>query len=332
MADAGELVVVFGAQPAVARFLGAAPELLRTAHPRVRVEIAPDAARFAELVGGADGVIVSGFPIPPSAFGSGGRLRWVQSVHVGVDGLLTPELAAARHVAVTASKGPMAEPIAEHDAMLLLALARGLPRLLRDQADHRWISWADRWPNMAQLSGRTIAVLGVGQLGGALARICRAGSGMRVLGMSRSSRGCPHVDRYFGRGELHAALGEADAIALTMPATAETTGILDAAALAAVKPGAFLVNVARGKLVDEAALIEALRSGRIAGAGLDTTAVEPLPPESPLWTMPNVIVTAHLAPMTDRMVDGLVAFWIDNVRRFAEGQPLRGAVDREAGY
>jgi len=324
-------VVLFGAPPGMFRLLGRAPERLRDAHPRVRVEIVADADGFAARLPSADAVIVSGFPIPPAALAPGGRLRWIQSVHVGVDDLLTPALLAAGHVTLTASKGPMAAAIAEHALMLMLALARNLPRCLADQAACRWVHWSER-PPMVQLRGKTVLILGLGELGGALARMCKLGLGMRVVGMSRRSRGRRHVDRYVTRDELHAALGEADVVVLTMPATRETVGLLDGSALAQMKPGAYLVNVARGRLVDEGALVEALRADRIAGAGLDAVAAEPLAPESPLWGLPNVVITPHLAPITDAVADDLVAFWAENIRRFAEGEPLRGLVDRAAGY
>jgi phosphoglycerate dehydrogenase-like enzyme len=255
----------------------------------VRVGIAADGADFAARLPGADGVIVSGFAIPPALLAPGGRLRWVQSVHVGVDDLLTPALLAAEHVVLTASEGPMAAAVAEHALLLPLALARDLPRFLADQAARRWVPWSER-PPMVQLRGKTVLILGVGELGGALARTCKLGLGMRVLGFSRRSRGNPHVDRYVTGDALHAALGEADAVVLTMPA-----------------------------------LVAALQDGRLAGAGLDAVAAEPLAPASPLWTLPNVIITPHLAPITDAVADDLVAFWAENVRRFADGQPCAGS-------
>src|SRR5262245_42783911 len=179
-------VVLFGAPPGMFRLLGRAPERLRDAHPRVRVEIVADADGFAARLPSADAVIVSGFPIPPAALAPGGRLRWIQSVHVGVDDLLTPALLAAGHVTLTASKGPMAAAIAEHALMLMLALARDLPRCLADQAACRWVHWSER-PPMVQLRGKTVLILGLGELGGALARMCKLGLGMRVVGMSRRS-------------------------------------------------------------------------------------------------------------------------------------------------
>jgi phosphoglycerate dehydrogenase-like enzyme len=244
--------------------------------------------------------------------------------------LLTPELVAAEHVVVTSSKGPMAPAMAEHAAMLMLALARDLPGFLQAQSEKTW-----RWntTKMDQLYQKTVAILGVGEVGGCLARICKVGFGMRVLGLARTRVDNPCVDRYFPREELPAALAEADVVALCLALTPATRHIINAVALAAMKPTALLVNVARGGLVDESALIEALRNGRLAGAGLDATAVEPLPVESPLWTVPRTIITPHVAPSRDpRVKVQLVDFWCENIRRFAEGEPLRGIVNRHEGY
>ena len=334
MASDERLFVVFGA-PVGFRNIAGQEQLARLglAHPRVTVEIADDEVRFAELLPSADAALVfGGFArLLGPALRPGGRLRWVHSLPVGVDHLLTPEVVAAEHVALTSSKGPMGPLIAEHIVLLMLALARDLPGFLRDQAEKRWRFLADERP-MVDLLGKTIVILGIGNVGSNLARICKLAFGMRVLGMSRTRRDDLHVDRYFDRAELHAALAEADFVALALALTPETERILDAAALAAMKPSAYLVNVSRGEQVDEEALIEALRSGSIAGAGLDAVADEPLSPESPLWEMPNVIITPHVSPGRDRFAERMVDFWCENIRRFAEGAPLLGAVDRSAGY
>jgi phosphoglycerate dehydrogenase-like enzyme len=240
-------------------------------------------------------------------------------------------LVVAEHVLLTSSKGPMGPMMAEHALLLMLALARNLPGFLHDQAERQWRFLADERP-MLDLFGKTILILGVGGVGGHLARICQVGLRMPVLGLARTRRDDPHVDRYIARSELHAALGEADFVALCLALTPETAGIIDAAALAAMKPTAFLINVVRGGLIDEAALVTALRSGQLAGAGLDTVAVEPLPPESPLWDLPNVIITPHVSPGRDRFGGEVVGFWCENIRRFAEGQPLLGMVDRTTRY
>jgi phosphoglycerate dehydrogenase-like enzyme len=305
---------------------------LADAHPHVRVVFADDVAEFSTRAAEADAVLVSPpFSIPPEWLAAGAHLRWVQAASAGVDFLLTSELRTAHHVAVTSTKGPMGPLMAEHVVMLMLALARDLPGFLQDQVERRWRHMVDERP-MIQLLGKTIAILGVGAVGGNLARMCKAGFGMTVLGLARTRRNDLYVDRYFDQEELHASLAQADFVALTLPLTPATAQIIDTAALAAMKPTAYLVNVSRGGLVDEEALVAALRSGRLAGAGLDATAVEPLPASSPLWEMPNVIITPHVAPARDRLGEHMVDFWCENIRRFAEGHEMLGAVDRLAGY
>ena len=162
--------------------------------------------------------------------------------------------------------------------------------------------------------------------------MCKTGFGMTVLGMTRTPREIPHVDRVFGRSALLGVLPEADFVVLCLPNTRQTRHVIDAAALDAMRTTAVLINVSRGALVDEEALIAAMRAGRIAGAGLDVTAVDPIPPESPLWDLPNTIITPHVATESVKMSDAVVDFWCENVRRFAEDQALLGVVDRRAGY
>ncbi|MGI9146195.1 MAG: D-2-hydroxyacid dehydrogenase [Chloroflexota bacterium] len=304
---------------------------LLDAHSRVRVELIDSPEALAERLPEADG-IVTAFALPSGAVARSVRLRWVHSMSAGVDTFLTPELRAAEHVVLTASKGPLGESMAEHALALMLALARNLSGFLADQHARRWRRMMSEQAHVTELTGRTIAILGVGAVGGHLARMCKLGLGMRVLGMARVRREHPHVDRYFEPPDLHAALVEADVVSLSLPASAATKHIIDAAALAAMKSTAFLVNVARGRLVDEEALITALRSGQIAGAGLDTLTVEPPPNQSPLWQLSNVLITPHTSAVTDRLATRLVDFWADNIARFAEERPLCGVVDRDAGY
>jgi phosphoglycerate dehydrogenase-like enzyme len=250
----------------------------------------------------------------------------------GVERLLTPELIAATQIQITASKGPMGMLMAEHALALLLALARNLPGFLKDKTDRRWRRMMAENVTVVELGGKTIAILGVGEVGGHLARMCQVGLGMHVLGMARTRHANPHVDRYFERDELHATLAIADVVSLSLPATAATRQIIDRAALSVMKRSAYLINVARGHLIDEAALLDALRAGQIAGAGLDAFAIEPLAPTSPFWELPNVIITPHTSAVTDRLGDHFVDFWAENIRRFAEDRPLLGVVDRAAGY
>jgi phosphoglycerate dehydrogenase-like enzyme len=182
------------------------------------------------------------------------------------------------------------------------------------------------------LHGHTVAILGVGSSGSNLARACKTGFGMKVLGMTRTPRAHPDIDRSFGQAELLDALPEADFVVLCLPNTPQTRHIIDGAALNVMKPTAYLVNVSRGALIDEEALIAAMRAGRIAGAGLDVTKEDPIPKESPLWDMPNTIITPHIATESVKLSDSVVDFWCENVRRFAGNEPLLGVMDRQAGY
>ena len=331
---ADQMLVVFGAPAGMQAALGEDRlARLESAHPRVRVEITQDRERFGALLPEADGVIVfvDFARLLGPALRPGGRLRWIHSIPVGVNSILTPEVLAAEHVTLTSTKGAMGPLMAEHIVMMMLALARDLPGFLRDQAERRWRFLSDERP-MVDLLGKTIVILGIGDVGSNLARICKLAFGMRVLGMARTRRDDPYIDRYFERPELLDALAEADFVALALALTPETHRIIDASALAAMKPSAYLINVTRGAQVDEDALIEALRSGSIAGAGLDSVANEPLDPDSPLWAMPNVIITPHVSPGRDLFAERMVDAWYENIRRFAEGEPLLGVVDRIAGY
>ncbi len=331
----GDTFLLVGITRKVREVIGdACLQRLVDAHPQVRVQFVESPEQFATLVPEADAAIVwPSFSFPPHALDSHARLRWVQCMSAGVNTLLTPELTVAEHITITSTKGPMGPLMAEHAVLLMLALARDLRGFLQDQTERRWRFLADENQRaMTQLYEKAIAILGVGAVGGNLARICKVGFGMQVLGMTRTHQDNPHVDRYFDRAALHATLSEVDIVALCLALTPATEQIIDRAALAAMKPTAYLVNVARGRLVDETALLEALYAGRLAGAGLDTTVVEPLPAESPLWTLPNVIITPHVAPARDRLNEHCVDFWCENIRRFAAHAPLLGLVDRHAGY
>lgn len=306
---------------------------LGEAHPRAEVVLVDEPARFAELLPRADAaMLLPGLvPLLPPALAPGGRLRWLHSVPAGAEALLTPEVVAAEHVTITSSKGPMWPLVAEHALLLMLALARGLPGFVRNQGERSWQVPSGPRP-VLDLFEKTVLILGVGGIGGHLARTCQVGLQMRVLGTARTSRDNPHVDRYVEPNELPAALGAADFVVLCLALTAETRHFIDAATLAAMQPTAYLINVARGGLVDEDALVAALQSGQIAGAGLDVTTIEPLPADSPLWSLPNAVITPHVANGRDRSLDQTIAFMRENIRRFAEGEPLLGIVDRHARY
>ncbi|MGH2885173.1 MAG: D-2-hydroxyacid dehydrogenase, partial [Solirubrobacteraceae bacterium] len=260
----------------------------------------------------------------------GGALRWIQATSAGAGeqvstaGLSEDDL---HRVTVTSAAGVHAGPLAEFALFGLLAFARGLPRLLADQHARRW----GHYP-VGELSGRTLLIVGLGQIGEEVARLAAA-FGMRVVGISRSAASdSPHVHEVRRTSELHECLPEADAIVISAPLTEATRGLIDAAAIARIKPGAIFVNVGRGGVVDEPALIEALRSGRLAGAALDVFASEPLPAESPLWELPNVLVSPHTAGLSVRENERIAALFVENLGRYLRGEGLRNRVDPELLY
>jgi phosphoglycerate dehydrogenase-like enzyme len=211
----------------------------------------------------------------------------------------------------------------------LLAFTKDLPRLTADRHARRW----DHYP-MRELAGQTLLIAGLGHIGREVARRARA-FGMRVLAVKRDPAGAPPpdgVDLLRGQDALPALAGEADAVVITLPATAETRGLFDRALLARLRPGCVLVNVGRGAVVDEDALIDALRSGRLAGAALDVFAQEPPPPSSPLWELPNVLLSPHTAALSTAENRRIVELFGDNLRRFLNGEPLRNRVDPTQFY
>jgi phosphoglycerate dehydrogenase-like enzyme len=313
------------------RLGGPAFQRLPHSHPRVEVRIVHDLKSFHAQAHEADAVIGARpyLQFAPEVLQPGGRLRWAQTTTAGVDESVGPALRAAEHVTVTCIKGPPGPMMAEHAVLLMLALARNFPAYLKNQQNHVWRREGQDWP---PLHRHTVAILGMGSAGGNLARVCKVGFGMTVFGMFRTPRAHPHVDRAFDKSELLQVLPEADFVVLCLPNTPATKRMINGAALHAMKRSAYLVNVSRGALIDETALIEAMHAGRIAGAGLDVTSEDPIPRESALWRMPNTIITPHIAVESVKLSDDVVDFWCENVRRFAENEPLLGVMDRQAGY
>jgi phosphoglycerate dehydrogenase-like enzyme len=258
------------------------------------------------------------------------RLQWVQATSAGAGeqvhaaGLSAAEL---ERVVITSASGVHALPLAEFALFGLLAFAKNLPRLLDDQRHRRW----EHYPT-GELAGRTLLVVGLGRIGAEVARRARA-FGMEVVGVNRSGRSdCAEVPTVYGTDALPDLVGTADALVLSLPLTHATRGLVDAALIARIKPGATLVNVGRGGVVDEAALIEALRSGGLAGAALDVVTTEPLDPDSPLWDMPNVLLSPHTAGLSERENERIVALFCENLRRWQAGEPLLRRVDPKQFY
>jgi phosphoglycerate dehydrogenase-like enzyme len=255
------------------------------------------------------------------------RLKWLQILSAGADRL--PQAALrARGIRVTNVAGIHTEALSEHALLLMLALARRLPAAVRLMDARRW----DQEPfrRLGTLAGKTALVVGYGAVGQGLVRRLEA-LDMTVRVVSRRPRrdGDIVVE---GLDALDARLAEADWIILTLALTPETRGLFDAARLARVKPGARLVNVARGAIVDQDALVAALRAGRLAGAGLDVTSAEPLDPGHPLWTLSEVIITPHVGGRQEHYIDRAVAVFRENLRRYLAGEPFAREVDLIRGY
>jgi phosphoglycerate dehydrogenase-like enzyme len=219
-----------------------------------------------------------------------------------------------------------AEPMAEFGLALVLALLKQLPFFLAAQREHAWRRTLPR-----EARGRTLGILGLGAIGEALA-VRAAALGMRVIGTQRAPKPHPAVECVEPPERTDLVLAESDVVVLLLPLTAETRGLLSRERLARMKPGALLVNLARGGIVDEDALVEALREGRLAGAAFDVFATEPLPAESPLWDAPNLWITPHMAGGFPEILDETTRLFAENVARLERGEPVRNAIDRERGY
>jgi phosphoglycerate dehydrogenase-like enzyme len=264
---------------------------------------------------------------PPS------ELRWIHTGAAGVASLLHPELQAG-DVVLTNSAGIHAEPMADSALGMILHFFRGFDHAAAAQRRGAWDAAPFEAPDsgVRELAGAVLGVVGYGGIGRAVARRARA-LDMRVLALRRGTGGSePDAMVLHGPGGLNRLLEESDVVVLTVPSTPATRGLLSAPALARMRPGSVLINIARGDVVDEAALAEALRSGRLRGAGLDVFATEPLPPDSPLWRLPNVLITPHVSATSGRFWERQTALITDNLERHAAGDRLRNVVDPQAGY
>ena len=272
--------------------------------------------------------VVFGFVIPRDILALAPRVRWIATPATGIDHLRGTGVLEA-DVPITTVGGLFGPLIAEHVFAVMLTFAKRLPHFAAQQRAHTW-----QMSRVTALEGRTVGLVGVGAIGSAVAVRAKA-FGMRTLGLGRSNPRGRHVagvDRLLGRGELHAMLSQSDWVVVAAADTPDTRGMIGAAELAAMQPRAVLVNVARGSLIDEAALVDALRAGRIAGAALDVFAGEPLPPESPLWDLPGVLVTPHIATNVPEYLARAIEQFATNVRRFLVGEPLLNQIDRRRGY
>ena len=264
-------------------------------------------------------------------FASASRLRWVQSPAVGVGSLMFPELLASP-VVLTSARGIRARSIAEHVLGVTIALARRIPATLRAQAEHRWAQ-EELETETCTLHGQRMGIVGLGAIGVEIVKIA-APFGFRISAIRRRAGQIPPdgVEAVWTPDRLPDLLAQSDVVVLAAPHTPETKRLIGRAQIDRMKRGALLVNIARGKLVDDEALIEALRDGRLGGAALDVFSQEPLEPSSAYWDLPNVIITPHTSGAMKDYWTPLVALFADNLRRFEKGEPLLNVVDKVAGY
>lgn len=261
------------------------------------------------------------------------QLVWVQAHSAGVDRYIEiPELVDNQRIVFTNLRGVHGPAIADHAFAMLLALTRDMPILLAARAEGRWLREGSGVLEPIALEGRTLLVVGLGGIGTEIARRGH-GFGMRVIATRRSDTPAPSYVEYCGRAdELLALLPQADVVAIAVPLTVETEHLFDARAFAAMKPGSYLINIARGKVVDTGELVEALSSKKLAGACLDVTDPEPLPQEHPLWKLANVVITPHMAATAALTDERARVLFLENLRRFDAGEPLYNVVDKQAGY
>jgi phosphoglycerate dehydrogenase-like enzyme len=296
----------------------------RTGAPLTEPEVLSDDLRAAL----AEAEVIFSFVVPRAVRALAPRLRWVHTPATGIDHLRGTRVLES-DIIVTTVGGLFAPVIAEHVFAGILHFAKRLEHFEQERRERIW-----RMTRVQSLAGRTVALIGVGAIGTAVARLAKA-FGMHVIGLGRSDpsrRQVPDVDRLYARTDLTDLLAAADYVVVAVADTPETRQMIGAAELAAMRPEAVLINVARGTVIDEVALIATLQAGTIAGAALDVFANEPLPTDSPLWDMPNVVFTPHVAASVVDYLPRAIALFADNVRRFLNGAPLLNQFDRSRGY
>ena len=308
------------------RYIGLEAEL--RAFPGAELVRARDPATLASAMTQAEILIASNrlYTADNAAIirANAGKLKWIQFSTSGID--KAQEVGLPSGVIVTNASGLRAFAVAEHAIALMLGVVRQLGAVSRAKQEKIWRR-DEIAPTTDNLNGKHLVVIGLGAIGQEIARKAKAFD-MPVTGISRSTDPLPHVDRIRPRSELQAAAAEADVIAVAAVSDAETEKIVSRAVIGAMKPTAYIVNIARGQMIDEPALIEALQAGKIRGAGLDVAVTEPLPAEHPFWTMPNVLLTPHIGGAGGQGDShaGFIRIFLDNLRRWVDKKPLRKVV------
>ncbi|WP_341530034.1 D-2-hydroxyacid dehydrogenase [Nostoc sp. UHCC 0302] len=276
-------------------------------------------------------VYLNGFKLKPTTLhkvlAAAPGIRWQQTPSAGVNHILTP-IFLEHDIILTNGAGVHAIPISEFVLSLILYHAKQLRQL---QADHDQRKWEKSWLVLPELANSTVLILGTGNIGQAIAARIKP-FGARVWGGRRRPEPLPNFDKIVGTNEWHTLLPEVDYIIVATPLTPETKALIDETVLRSLPSHAYLINVGRGSVVDESALTKALTEGWIAGAGLDTVSIEPLPPESPLWSLPNLFITPHTSAISPALKGRITDLFLDNLERYQGNKPLRNVVNKEAGY
>jgi len=307
------------------------PQAIHARWPEMRIVHLPDYDRLpAEL---PDTDIFVGYSLRAEQLTYARKLKWIHSTAAGVAQLMYPELRDSG-ILVTNPSGVFSVPMAEHTMGLLIALARNYPDSVRYQDRSHW-GQQDLWDKpqgLTELNGRLLLIVGFGSIGREIAKRARAFD-MRVWGVTRSGKGdSTHAEKILPASQLEAGLPHADYVVIAAPETAETRRFFGVSQIALMKPGARLINVGRGSLLEQAALIDALEKGALAGAALDVTAVEPLPSDSPLWKAPNLFITPHVSAVSDRLWQRETDLLINLLERWFDGRELFNQVDFARGY
>jgi D-2-hydroxyacid dehydrogenase (NADP+) len=306
-------------------------EAIRKRWPEMRVL---HLKNYDELPGELpDTDIFVGYSLRPKQLRDAKKLKWIHSTAAGVAQLMYPELRDSG-LLVTNPSGIFSVPMAEHTMGLLVALARNFPDSVRQQDAKRWAQqeiW-DKPQHLMELNGHVLLIVGYGSIGREVAKRAKAFE-MRVWGVTRSGEGeQTYAEKIFPAAHLHEALPEADYVLIAAPETAETRHLMGAAEIEKMKRGAKLINVGRGSLLDEAALIRALENGGLSSAALDVAETEPLPAESPLWTAPNLMITPHTSAVSDRLWERETALLMELLERWFDGREMFNRVEFARGY
>ncbi len=310
---------------AAAQLLEELPSTLRPGQPPAPLR--EPGRSLNDLLAQAE-VLLAARRLPADLAARSPRLRWVQSPLAGVELFRQTDLWSKPEIVITSGAGVNSGPVAEYVIAAVLALAKNVPRMLDNKAQRKW----DRF-TLGQVRGQTMGIVGLGAIGREVARLAQA-LGMQVVA-TRRRIGAEAPDAagwVLPHDQLHRLLAASDFVVLTVPATRETAGMIGRRELEAMRPSARLINVSRGDVVDQGVLIEALRDGRLAGAALDVFEVEPLPADSPLWGMPNVLISPHIAGLFDDYDVCVVDLFVGNLLRYLDGRPLVNEVDRQQGY